>query len=140
MTARTLSIIAVFTLMLTMLVGCRMSATNDGSDSTTTTTQTTSTVAQTATTDADPLSSTTSTDTTPAATMTVAVTAQQAQEIALTDAGFDADEISGLRTEFDYDDRTPHYDVQFYQGAIEYDYEIDAQTGAILEKDRDIED
>ena len=31
-------------------------------------------------------------------------------------------------------------DVEFYAGVMEYDYEIDAETGAILEKDMEIED
>ena len=31
------------------------------------------------------------------------------------------------------------YDVEFYEGNVEYDYEIDALTGKIREKDMDIE-
>ena len=66
-----------------------------------------------------------------------ALTAEEAQAIALEHAGFTADQVRFLRTEPELRDRVPHYDVEFQEGRWEYDYEIHAQTGEILSFDRD---
>lgn len=66
-----------------------------------------------------------------------ALTKEQAQTIALEHAGFTADQVRGLRTEYEIDDGVPRFEVQFHQGRWEYDYEINAQTGEILSYDRD---
>ena len=68
---------------------------------------------------------------------TAFLTPEQAQAIALADAGFTADQVSYLRAEYDVDDGRPRYEVQFRQDRWEYDYEIDAETGNILSYDRD---
>ncbi len=65
------------------------------------------------------------------------ITREQAQNIALENAGFTADQVTGLRTEYEIDDGVARYEVRFRQGRWEYDYEINAQTGAILSYDRD---
>lgn len=65
------------------------------------------------------------------------ITKEEAIAIALKDAGFTADQVTRIRAEFDYDDGTPEYEVDFHQGAYEYDYEIHAETGVILQKDID---
>ena len=62
---------------------------------------------------------------------------EKAKSIALKDAG-----VSGatfVKAKLDSEDGVKVYDVEFYKGNVEYDYEIDAITGKILEKDRDIE-
>jgi peptidase propeptide and YPEB domain protein len=62
---------------------------------------------------------------------------EKAKSIALKDAG-----VSGatfVKAKLDTEDGVKVYDVEFYKGNVEYDYEIDAITGKILEKDRDIE-
>ena len=46
-------------------------------------------------------------------------------------------DISSHRVELDEDDGRLHYDVKFYAGGYEADYEIDAETGAILDRDVD---
>lgn len=61
----------------------------------------------------------------------VRLTKDQAQAIALEHAGFSADQVTYLRTEFEMDDGVPQYEVQFHHGRMEYDYEIHADTGAI---------
>ena len=66
--------------------------------------------------------------------------AEKAKTIALKDAGLKASEVSFVRAKLDRDDGRTVYDVEFYKGNVEYDYEIDAKTGKILEKDKDIED
>ena len=65
------------------------------------------------------------------------LTREEAQAIALKHAGFTADQVSGLRTSRDNDDRTPTYDVEFRVGRFEYEYEIHAETGRILDFDKD---
>ena len=62
---------------------------------------------------------------------------EKAKSIALKDAG-----VSGatfVKAKLDTEDGVKVYDVEFYKANVEYDYEIDAITGKILEKDRDIE-
>ena len=62
---------------------------------------------------------------------------EKAKSIALKDAG-----VSGatfVKAKLDSEDGVKVYDVEFYKANVEYDYEIDAITGKILEKDRDIE-
>lgn len=65
------------------------------------------------------------------------VTREQAQAIALEHAGFTPDQVTQLRTEYEIDDGIARFEVQFRQGRWEYDYEINADTGAILSYDRD---
>lgn len=68
------------------------------------------------------------------------ITKEEAIAIALKDAGFEEKDVTRLRTEFDYDDGQPEYEVDFHRGGYEYDYEIHAETGVILSKDKDRED
>lgn len=75
--------------------------------------------------------------TTTPAQVTAPLTAEEAQAIALAHAGFTADQVRRLRTEYEIDDGVPRFEVQFRQGRFEYDYEIHAETGAILSYDRD---
>lgn len=65
------------------------------------------------------------------------ITAEEAQSIALKHAGLTADQVTGLRAEYDMDDGVPEYEVEFRQGNWEYEYEIHAQTGEIRSYDRD---
>ena len=58
----------------------------------------------------------------------------RAKEIALEDAKVSASDAKYLRAHFDRDDYRDNYDVEFYYNGREYDYEIDAKSGAILEK------
>ena len=64
---------------------------------------------------------------------------QQAIAIAIAHAGLAADQVTLVRAHRDYDDRTPVWDVEFYSGTTEYDYEIAVDTGAVRSYDRDIE-
>ena len=63
----------------------------------------------------------------------------EAENIALTDAGLTADTVTALHSRLEYDDGRAIYDVEFWTGTDEYDYDIDATSGAILSKDRDAE-
>ena len=63
------------------------------------------------------------------------VTADQALDIALKDAGIDAAAAEILKNNLDNDDGIILYEVKFISGDKKYEYDIDANTGAILEKD-----
>ena len=64
----------------------------------------------------------------------------KAKEIALKHAGLSAGKVSFLPLKLDWEDGRRVYEVEFYSGSKEYDYEIDAATGDILSYDLDIED
>lgn len=68
------------------------------------------------------------------------LTADQAKAIALKHAGLSADQVKGLRAEYDADDRVPEWEVEFYAGGMEYDYEIHATKGKILSWDKERDD
>ena len=72
-----------------------------------------------------------------------AITAERARQIALEHAGLSASGVQFLRTQTDRDDGRLVYEVEFVtkNGNVwkEYDYEIDANTGRILDVDYDAE-
>ena len=59
---------------------------------------------------------------------------ERAKAIALGDAGLSAASVTFTEAKQDFDDGVPNYDLDFYTATHEYDYEIDAQTGAIMDK------
>lgn len=66
-----------------------------------------------------------------------AISREEAEKIALEHAGFTGDQIKYLHTEYEIDDGRPQYEVSFHQDRWEYDYEIDAETGAIISFEKD---
>ena len=64
---------------------------------------------------------------------------QKAQEIALADAGVAARDALHLIVKPDWDDGVRIYEVEFCTASQEYDYEIHAETGDILSRDREAE-
>ena len=64
--------------------------------------------------------------------------ASAAQSKALSHAGFSAGQVAELEVEYDADDGD--YDVSFKAGGYEYDYEIDAYSGAIIKADKEVDD
>lgn len=64
------------------------------------------------------------------------VSQDNATAIALDHAGLTADAVEGLRVEYEVDDGIPRYEIEFRQGATEYDYDIHAETGQILSYDK----
>ncbi len=63
----------------------------------------------------------------------------KAQSIALGHAKVAESNATFLKIHLDHDDGRVVYDVEFYSGNTEYDYEIDAISGDIREYDKDIE-
>lgn len=82
----------------------------------------------------------TATQTEPAPTQAKLLSKEEAVGLALEHAGLTADQITGLRAEFDPDDGRREWDVDFYSGGYEYDYTIHAETGKILDVDKDRDD
>ncbi len=68
------------------------------------------------------------------------ITASKAKSIALSDAGLKASEVSFIKVERDSDDGITVYEVEFVKGNVEYEYEINAKTGKIISRDKEIDD
>ena len=58
-----------------------------------------------------------------------------AKAAALKDAGVQESAATGMKVKRDYDDGRWEYEVEFWSGNTEYDYTIDAVSGAIRKKD-----
>lgn len=64
---------------------------------------------------------------------------KKAKSVALADAGLAASGVTFFQVKLDWEDGRAVYDVEFYSGTAEYDYEIDALDGSIRSADREIE-
>ena len=67
------------------------------------------------------------------------ITEVEAIAAALDHAKLTEAETENLRVRLDRDDRRDHWEVQWRSGDVEYDYDIDPDTGAVLDWDRDFE-
>ena len=66
------------------------------------------------------------------------LTKDEALEKALVDAGVDRDQVDFVkRTELDYEHGRKIYEVEFVKDGVEYEYDIDAETGRVMKRDRD---
>lgn len=72
-------------------------------------------------------------------TTTTDIGVEKAKEIATSDAGTGSN-VQFSKAKLDRDDGIAVYEIEFYVGRTEYDYTINAATGAIIEKDVDYED
>ena len=66
-----------------------------------------------------------------------AIGREAARNAALAHAGLSVNDVWELEVDEELDDRYPHYQVEFKSGGYEYEYEIDAATGAVLWSERD---
>ena len=64
----------------------------------------------------------------------------KAKSIALNHAGVSENEAYDMEIELDDEDGTLVYEVEFKSGNMEYDYEIDAASGAILKHEAELDD
>ena len=67
------------------------------------------------------------------------ISADKAKKIALGDAKLAEKDVTFVKAELEFENNRLVYDVEFYSGNVEYDYDIDAVSGAIVSSDRDIE-
>ncbi len=63
------------------------------------------------------------------------ISVQKAKEIALAHSKLSAENVSFLKAEFDKEDNA--YEVEFVSGNFDYEYEIDAKTGKILDFEKE---
>lgn len=61
------------------------------------------------------------------------ISSEMALDIALDKAQINKDDIRFAYTPLEYDDGKQMYDINFIYRDIEYDFEVDAQTGDIIE-------
>jgi len=78
-------------------------------------------------------------DTQAAVDSETAITEEEAKEIALTHAGLAEADVTFIKSGLEIDDGRKLYEVEFYSGNTEYDYDVDAASGEILSFDSDIE-
>ena len=67
------------------------------------------------------------------------ISADKAKKIALGDAKLAEKDVTFVKVELEFENNRLVYDVEFYSRNVEYDYDIDAVSGAIVSSDRDIE-
>ena len=65
------------------------------------------------------------------------ISTAQAKNIALADAGVSASSLSFINVSLDLDDGVRVYEIEFVAGDWEYEYEINAATGKIRDRDKD---
>lgn len=65
---------------------------------------------------------------------------ESAKSIALKHAGLSAQDVIFTKAQLDRDDGTKQYEIEFYAGAYEYDYDINAYTGKIHSYDKEYDD
>lgn len=77
--------------------------------------------------------------TTTSQSASASISEDDAKKIALKDANVSESEVNGIRINQKIDDGISLYEVDFYAGNKEYEYEISAQDGSIRSKDTDID-
>ena len=66
------------------------------------------------------------------------ISGDQALEASLKHAGLRKDQLDFVKKcELDYEHGRKVYEISFYQGGYEYEYEVDAATGRILKCEKD---
>ena len=68
------------------------------------------------------------------------ITLDEAKAIALKDAGLEESAVKFYNVKLTQDDGIEIYEIEFYYQGAEYEYEIDAETGAITDRDIDYDD
>lgn len=68
------------------------------------------------------------------------ISEEAAKEIAFNHANVDEADVTNLRVRLEEDDNKVYYEVDFNHAGYEYDYDIDAITGDIIDVDRDDDD
>ncbi len=70
-------------------------------------------------------------------TETSEISKSKAKKAALSHAGVKSSDATFDRIELDKDDGKKYYEIEFKAKGYEYDYEIDAQSGAVLKSDKE---
>lgn len=67
----------------------------------------------------------------------VQISEQKAKETALEHANLEEKDVTMLRVQYDFDDGIKKYEVEFDNGGYEYSYEINAESGEIIQNERE---
>lgn len=67
------------------------------------------------------------------------ISLKEAKNIALKHAGISSSKATFVKAKKDYEDGIQVYEIEFYSGNTEYDYEIRVSNGEIISYDKDIE-
>lgn len=67
------------------------------------------------------------------------ISEQEALEVALSHAGVKESDLTSKRIKREWEDGSEVYDIEFHTNGKEYDYEIRASDGSILESDYEVE-
>lgn len=78
--------------------------------------------------------------TAPQTEATKQLSADEAKAIALAHAGLAESEVSMTKVKLERDDGRIEYEIEFRQGYIEFEYEIDAESGAIIDFEKEYDD
>jgi len=62
---------------------------------------------------------------------------EEAKRIAFQDAGIAETEVSGLEIEMDIENGRLVYELEFHVSGVEYEYELDAETGTIIKAEKE---
>ena len=73
------------------------------------------------------------------ANTTEGISLDKAKEIALSHAGLNSNQVTFVKTQKDFDDGIQKYELEFYCNGKEYDYEVNAVNGQIIQYDYDME-
>lgn len=65
------------------------------------------------------------------------ISEDEAKSIAFKRAGINASDASKVKCELDTDDMFAHYEIEFIYGGYEYDFDINAKTGKIIESGKE---
>ena len=69
------------------------------------------------------------------------LTEEEALEKALKHVELKKDQLDLVKkVELDYEDGRKVYEVEFIKGGVEYEFDVDAKTGAILDFEKDLDD
>lgn len=65
------------------------------------------------------------------------ISEDEAKAIAFKRAGVNASDVSRIKCVLDTDDMFAHYEIEFVSGVYEYDFDINAKSGKIIESDKE---
>lgn len=90
--------------------------------------------------DDDYVKPTQSTSTSSSSGNTALIGEDKAKELAFKAAGISASDAKRVSIELDNDDKAAKYEIEFVYDKWEYEYDINAYTGAVISSDKDIND
>ncbi len=76
---------------------------------------------------------------TPSSSGGVVISKDEALSIALKNANISKEKVTRIEIELDYEGTTPVWEIDFDHGKTEYSYTINAETGKIIERDKDLD-